>query len=229
MPKKNGRPHMAEWPCFSAGTIRIQSQLALKWFFCCSELELHQSPTTLPPQTINKDDDSSDGDEDGSYHRRHQPPANQTSRSQKPAAHRARGGSPFGRSRHTTPHASQRKKGPPAASAAAVELPGRPPPAKQPPAAKQPPPSPLDAGYQTLEHSYDGESSLSSLDGQSCGRGGRREESDGRLWRGKSGRADEIPAGSRTRDGQSQTALSRPARLEPGVSRHIRCVTVKYP
>ncbi len=211
---------MAEWPCFSACTIRIRSpSLHSSSFFCCSELELHQGPT-LPPQTNHKDDDSSDG-EDDSYHRRHQPPTNQTSRSQKSAAHRARGGSPFGRSRHTTPHASQRRKGPPpAASATAAEFPGR------PPAAKQPPPSPLDAGYQTLEHSYDGESSLSSLDGQSGGRGGRREEinreSDGRLWRGKSGRADEIPAGSRTRDGQSQTALSRPARLEPGVSRHIR-------
>lgn len=51
--------------------------------------------------------------------------------------HRSRAGSPFGRSRHATPHGSQRRS-------------------------KSQTPSPLDPGYQTLEHSYDGESSMSS-------------------------------------------------------------------
>jgi len=160
------------------------------------------------------------------YHRhahRHQhhlpPPASYTSRSHKTAA-RIRGGSPFGRSRHTTPQASQRKKAAAAASANGIATPGEFP--GRPAAKQQPPPSPLDAGYQTLEHSYDGESSLSSLDGQPSA-GGVRSRREERLWVSSSGiaRAEDIPR-SRTRDGQSQTALSRPARLEPGVSKNIR-------
>ena len=59
--------------------------------------------------------------------------------SSRTSPHRSRAGSPFGKSRQATPRASQRRSGEKSAT-----------------------PSPLDLGYQTLEHSYDGESSLSS-------------------------------------------------------------------
>ena len=59
--------------------------------------------------------------------------------SSRASPHRSRAGSPFGKSRQATPRASGRRPGEKSAT-----------------------PSPLDLGYQTLEHSYDGESSLSS-------------------------------------------------------------------
>ena len=54
-------------------------------------------------------------------------------------AHRSRDASPFGKSRQNTPSISKRRT-----------------------RSKSETPSPLDHGYQTLEHSYDGDSSLSS-------------------------------------------------------------------
>ena len=204
-------------------------KIAILFIFIFSELELHQAPASAAA-AVADDEDSSDGEDDAyphhhhNHHRHQQQPTN-SSRQQHKTTSRARSnGSPFGRSRHTTPHASQRQK-----TAAGTDLlSGR-------PAAKQPPPSPLDAGYQTLEHSYDGESSLSSLDCQPVtgGGGGRTEViirsseeigpssggTDARLW---SGGTSGVPVaiqtgrlGGRTRDSESRTA-----RLEPGVSRH---------
>ena len=66
-----------------------------------------------------------------------------------------RPGSPFGRSRHTTPHCSQRQRRSKSCQPGASEV-------QQAPASLTP--SPLDLGYQTLEHSFceTGDSSVDS-------------------------------------------------------------------